>query len=97
MGDRPLTPCPCCGRRTGCITCPVCYWTDDRLTDADAAGSGPNGSLSLSEAKLNFAIYGASQRRYQQLVRPARIDELPPGEEYERRTPDQGPVNGANR
>jgi hypothetical protein len=27
---------------------------------------------------LNFAIYGASQRRYQQLVRTARADELPP-------------------
>jgi hypothetical protein len=78
VGDRPLTPCPCCGSRTGCATCPVCYWTDDRPTDDTA----PNGSLSLGEARLNFAIYGASQRRYRQLVRPARVDELPPEDGY---------------
>ena len=77
MDDRPVIPCPCCGSRTGCLTCPVCYWTDDRGTDAHATRNGPNGSLSLDEAKLRFAIYGASQRRYQQLVRPARPDELP--------------------
>jgi hypothetical protein len=36
----------------------------------------PNGELSLSEARLNFAIYGASQRRYEDLVRPPRADEM---------------------
>jgi len=77
VGDRPLTPCPCCGSRTGCVTCPVCYWTDDRETGTDATPNGPNGGLTLGEATLNFAIYGASQRRYQKLVRPARADELP--------------------
>ena len=72
-----MTPCPCCGSRTGCRTCPVCYWTDDPGSAAPAPRNGPNGTLSLDEAKLNFAIYGASQRRYQQLVRPARPEELP--------------------
>jgi Cysteine-rich CPCC len=55
----------------------VCYWTNDRRTDTHIALAGPNGSLSLDEARLNFAIYGASQPRYQQLVRPARPEELP--------------------
>jgi hypothetical protein len=57
----------------------VCYWTDDGQTDRDAAAirGGPNGELSLSDARLNFAIYGASDRRYRELVRAPRLDELP--------------------
>jgi hypothetical protein len=38
---------------------------------------GPNGDLSLSEARLNFAIYGACHRRYRELVRAPRDDERP--------------------
>lgn len=38
---------------------------------------GPNGEVSLSDARLNFAIYGASHRRYVDVVRPPRRDELP--------------------
>jgi hypothetical protein len=70
--------CPCCGYRTGCSTCPVCFWTDDRRrgNEHDVLPDGPNGNLSLSEARLNFAIYGASHRRYADLVRPPRSDEL---------------------
>jgi NifB/MoaA-like Fe-S oxidoreductase len=74
-----LKPCPCCGYRTGCSTCPVCFWTDDGQDDHDAAvvRGGPNGDLSLSTARLNFAIYGASHRRYLDVVRPPRADERP--------------------
>jgi len=68
-----MPSCPCCGSRTGCVTCPVCYWTDDRRTDP---GSFPNGTMTLEEARLNVAIYGASAPRYQRLVRPPRPDEL---------------------
>jgi hypothetical protein len=84
--------CPCCDYRTGCTTCPVCFWTDDgqRHTDdgqrhngdgpgdADAGivAGGPNGEISLSDARLNFSIYGASHRRYRDVVRPPRSDEL---------------------
>ena len=28
--------CPCCASRTGGGTCPVCFWTDDGQSDADA-------------------------------------------------------------
>lgn len=38
---------------------------------------GPNGDLSLSHARLNFAIYGASHPRYQDMVRAPRVEEQP--------------------
>ncbi|WP_433348355.1 CPCC family cysteine-rich protein [Micromonospora sp. CA-111912] len=71
--------CPCCASKTGGGTCPVCFWTDDGQGDADAdvVRGGPNGDLSLSLARLNFAIYGASHPRYQEIVRPARPEERP--------------------
>ncbi|MFG2059469.1 CPCC family cysteine-rich protein [Micromonospora sp. NPDC048930] len=74
-----VSRCPCCGYRTGCATCPVCFWTDDGQSDADGGtvAGGPNGEVSLSDAQLNFAIYGASHRRYVDVVRPPRSDELP--------------------
>ena len=78
--DRPkIKQCPCCYYRTGCTTCPVCFWTDDGQDDTDAhlVRDGPNGELSLAEARLNFAIYGASHRRYADVVRAARFDERP--------------------
>lgn len=79
MTQRPPERCRCCGYRTGCLTCPICFWTEDGRPEsaADLGSSGPNGDLSLSEARLNFAIYGASHRRYRDLVRPPREDERP--------------------
>ncbi|HEX8630508.1 MAG TPA: CPCC family cysteine-rich protein [Catenuloplanes sp.] len=72
-----LNRCPCCFYRTGCSTCPVCFWTDDGQDDkdADVVRGGPNGELSLNDARLNFALYGASHRRYADVVRPPRVDE----------------------
>jgi hypothetical protein len=74
-----IKPCPCCYYRTGCTTCPVCFWTDDGQSDSDAdqVRGTANGELSLTEARLNFAIYGASHRRYSEVVRAARADERP--------------------
>ncbi|MFC4105231.1 CPCC family cysteine-rich protein [Micromonospora zhanjiangensis] len=72
--------CPCCGYRTGGVgTCPVCFWTNDGQSDADADAvyGGPNGDLSLSHARLNFEVYGASHPRYQDAVRAPRADERP--------------------
>jgi hypothetical protein len=71
--------CACCGYRTGCTTCPICYWTDDGQRDVPAVAvtSSLNGDLSLAEARLNFSIYGASAPRYRDLVRPPRNDERP--------------------
>ncbi|WP_307246962.1 CPCC family cysteine-rich protein [Catenuloplanes indicus] len=74
-----VSRCACCGYRTGGGTCPVCFWTEDGSSDRDAkvAKGGPNGELSLDEARLNFAIYGASHRRYLDVVRKPREDEMP--------------------
>jgi hypothetical protein len=79
VGQQTLPQCPCCGYRTGCTTCPICYWTDDGRADLEVGviRDGPNTDLSLQDARLNFRIYGASAARYQDLVRPPRGDELP--------------------
>jgi hypothetical protein len=58
------------------VTCPVCFWTNDGA-EGVAPGVARNGELSLPDARLNFAIYGASHPRYAQVVRPPRADELP--------------------
>jgi hypothetical protein len=52
--------------------CPVCYWEDDGQDDADAniVRGGPNGNLSLSEARNNFAEFGASDLLFVGSVRP---------------------------
>jgi len=57
----------------------VCYWTDRSQGGgpSDAATDGINVELNLADARLNFRIYGASQRRYQDMVRPPRRDEWP--------------------
>lgn len=58
--------CPCCRFLTldeqgGFELCPVCYWEDDGQDDhdADRVRGGPNGDLSLTQARKNFVIYGA--------------------------------------
>src|SRR5688572_16464825 len=55
--DLPLR-CPCCGcktlsQRIAFEICPVCYWEDDGQDDGDADENrgGPNGRLSLTEAR----------------------------------------------
>ncbi len=81
--DLPLR-CPCCG----CLTlgergsyeiCPVCYWEDDGQDDydADVVRGGPNGVLSLTQARANYLRFGASDERRRAFVRPPRPDELP--------------------
>ena len=80
MEEPPRPACPSCAFRTGCVTCPICFWTDDRRPEREAddvRAYGPNGDLSLTEARLNSALYGASRRRYAEVVRAARPDESP--------------------
>jgi hypothetical protein len=65
-------PCPCCGYPTlmdrgGFEVCWVCYWEDDGQDDpyADQVWGGPNGSLSLSEAREKYEQDAASGKSYE--------------------------------
>ncbi|MEU4873403.1 CPCC family cysteine-rich protein [Streptomyces sp. NPDC021608] len=76
--------CPCCGFLTlgerGCFEiCPVCFWEDDGQDDhdADRVRGGPNGRLSLTEARRNFRIMGASDERRTRHVRDPLPHERP--------------------
>ncbi|MCX5267224.1 CPCC family cysteine-rich protein [Streptomyces sp. NBC_00199] len=77
-------PCPCCGFLTleerSCFEiCPVCFWEDDGQGDdnADRVLGGPNGRLSLTEARNNFRVLGASDERRLTFVRAPLEGEYP--------------------
>jgi hypothetical protein len=81
--DLPLR-CPCCGcktlsERTAFEICEVCFWEDDGQDDCDADENrgGPNGSLSLTEARANYLQFGACEEIMVANVRPPRPEELP--------------------
>jgi hypothetical protein len=76
--------CPCCGYLTlaerGLYEiCPVCFWEDDGQDDRDAdrVRGGPNGRLSLTQARRNFHAIGASDERRIQFVREPLPHEHP--------------------
>src|SRR4051794_30348746 len=75
--------CPCCGYRTlheraGYEICRVCFWEDDGQDehDADEVRGGPNGTLSLTKARMNFHEYGAIEERHIKNVRTPLPDEI---------------------
>ncbi|GAA0436046.1 CPCC family cysteine-rich protein [Streptomyces luteireticuli] len=77
-------PCPCCGfltldERGAYEICSVCFWEDDGQDDQDAdqIRGGPNGWLSLAEARRNFHAMGACDERCTQFVRAPLPDERP--------------------
>jgi hypothetical protein len=79
-----LVACPCCahltlGERGRFEICPVCFWEDDGQGDQDASvvRGGPNGDLSLAQARANFAKFGACEKRHRRHVRSPRVDEIP--------------------
>lgn len=62
------SPCDACGYPTivgNYDCCCVCHWEQDRTMhswwggDPDAPSGGPNGSTSLTEARLNFEWHGS--------------------------------------
>jgi hypothetical protein len=76
--------CPCCGNftlpeRGGYDICQVCFWEDAGQDDPDAdlVVGGPNGPLSLAEARENYRGIGANCEKDLRHVRPARPDEVP--------------------
>jgi hypothetical protein len=75
--------CACCRYKTlrgraGLEICKVCFWEDDGQDDhdADVVRGGPNGLLSLSKARRNFAEFGVSDQKFVSNVRPPLPDEL---------------------
>lgn len=75
-------PCPCCR----CLTlpshgtydiCPVCFWEDDFTVDPDD-DLNPN-NLTLREARLNLATWGAVEPHLVHWTRPPQPGEAPPG------------------
>lgn len=65
--------CPCCGFNTldgrgEYDICPVCWWEDDGQDndDANVVRGGPNGTLSLTRARINFLATG--------IFEPSRTD-----------------------
>ena len=76
--------CPCCrfltlSERGGFEICEVCFWEDDGQDDSDAeiVRGGPNGYLSLEQARRNFAAFGASDEKFKTLIRSPRTEEIP--------------------
>jgi hypothetical protein len=72
-----LVACPCCASLTlpargQYELCPVCYWEDDGQDDddADLVRNGPNGPVSLTQARANYAAFGACDQAFLHKVRP---------------------------
>ncbi len=75
--------CPCCGHLTldergEYAICPVCFSEDYGQDDHDAnvVRGGPNGTLSLTQARANFSRFGACEERFIDKVRSPRAEEL---------------------
>jgi hypothetical protein len=78
--------CPCCASLTlptrgDDELCPVCFWEDDGQDDhdADVARGGPNGLLSLTQARANYAAFGACDRAFLHQVSSPTPRERPNG------------------
>ena len=75
--------CRCCGFLTleeeplGTYEiCPVCFWEDDYFQVIEPTSISPN-HVTLSEAKENFARFGAVEERLKPFVRAPYPDEYP--------------------
>lgn len=76
--------CPCCGFLTypfppngSFDICPVCFWEDDNVQASDPNFYGGANKVSLNEAKRNFVIHGACEKRFQAQARPPMESEIP--------------------
>jgi uncharacterized protein YjbI with pentapeptide repeats len=83
MSILPHLICPCCFSRTlpsrgNFEICEVCFWEDDGQddSDADVVRGGPNGDLSLTQGRDNYAKVRASDPLDSAKVRRPTSDEL---------------------
>jgi Cysteine-rich CPCC len=75
--------CPCCfyptlPTRGGFEVCPVCYWEDDGQDshDADRLRGGPNGVISLTQARANYIEHGSCDVRFSSKARKPTHEEI---------------------
>lgn len=78
-----MIKCPVCGYLT--ISgmwdiCPVCFWEYEGENKTEK--SGANHGLSITEARENFALFGACDAEMLKNVRPPFEHEVPEGEEF---------------
>ena len=83
-------PCPCCGfltmsgpTRDTYDICPVCGWEDDEVQYNDPNREGGANTVSLNQARANYAKFGAAKKWSLSHVRPPLQDEIPTREEQE--------------
>jgi len=85
LRSMPRWACACCGYLTlsedpavGTYEiCPVCFWEQDSVQEADPDYRGGANAPSLNDARANYARIGASQSRLLPHVRAPLPDELP--------------------
>ncbi|WP_338870941.1 CPCC family cysteine-rich protein [Spirosoma sp. SC4-14] len=73
--------CACCNLSTleaGTVSdiCPVCFWQKDFYQEEHINDSGGPNLVSLQDAKENYRIWGAIEKRFINLVRLPKKDEL---------------------
>jgi len=75
--------CPCCGYKTLAENpddptfeiCAVCFWENDPLQSEKPEYSGGANKPSLIEAKKNFYLFGAMEKRFIEDVRKPTEEE----------------------
>jgi hypothetical protein len=87
-------PCPCCGHLVfeeppgSYDICLVCFWEDDLAQLRWPGLAGGANAVSLNEAQMNFAKFGAIEERFATDVRTPTPDEP--------RDPEWRPINAAD-
>ncbi len=79
------SPCEVCGyltfaedERGRFFICPVCAWEDDEFhDDPNEPCDGPNGDLSLNDARKNYRLFGACKKHMIKHVRKPKPEEIP--------------------
>jgi hypothetical protein len=80
--DKTKFICTVCGHKTlqtkgHYEICPVCFWEDEGdIEDFSQPTYGPNGSLSVEKARINYELFGAVNKKFAVNVRPPLAEEL---------------------